>query len=300
MRIRLAHFTHLRDNKSMKKDSLPSQENLDQDIFDFHDYREFLSQYIEKAKSEKKKFSLRSLAKDLGVTHSLLSLILSNRRNLSDELLLKIIFYFQFDEQQEDYFRCLVDLSDARKAEERNRAFEKIKKFKRFQKQRPKEFETYRYLSSWYYVAIRELAQRKDFQFDPKWIRKKLSLPVPLREIKKAIKFLLDHGFIAKDDKGKAYLPDKVVSCKRGAFQLSLNHFHKEMLNITIDSIDQIKKENRRLFGYTLAIPQGKLAELSKILENAEKQIAALEETEENLESVYHVSFAAVQLAGDK
>ncbi len=279
--------------KSLYSEDSPS-------LYSYNDYRVYLLDLIAFRKKTEKKFSFRSLSIELGITHAYLSQILGGKRRMQDDILSGLIEVLGFSKEAEKYFKLLVVLSDSPSQEERDKAFRLVQKFSKFQKQSPKEFETYKYLSHWYFVAIRELAQLQDFQADTKWIKSKLAHKVSSTKIKEALDFLIKHEFIAESSSGKYFLPDKEVYCEQGAFKLSLGQFHREMLSLTADSINTVDADKRQILGFTLAIPNSQVDEIKAILDRAQKEIANLESREGKATDVYHVTLAAVPLAGGK
>jgi uncharacterized protein (TIGR02147 family) len=268
------------------------------DIFVHHNYRDYIRELISYGKEVRGRFSIRTFAKEIGVTHALLSQILNSKRNLTDQAQEKISQYFELDDKEIAYFSLLRVVADAKNSNERYQAFSEIQKTRQYRKLNPTEFETYRYLTNWYYVAIREMVQYEDFSLDPKWIKDHLIHKVSLEEVKLAVDFLKKHNYIIEDSKtGEISLPQLKIECKKGVFQLALAEYHRKMLAITAESIDTVPREQRRLFSYTFAVPKNNFKAISDILDRAQKEIEELEKGQSGPDSVYHVTLAAVPLA---
>ncbi|MBC7741621.1 MAG: TIGR02147 family protein [Bdellovibrionaceae bacterium] len=135
------------------------------DLFNYHDYRSFLKDWFEQAR-ENQSLSLRSIAEKCELSTGYLPMILAEKRNLSEKSFLKLQKVLNLKQEESNYFKLLLTLSDGALSQERLTAFEEIKKIRSFQKKSVKELEVFKYLSNWLHVAIREMAFRRDFQLD--------------------------------------------------------------------------------------------------------------------------------------
>jgi uncharacterized protein (TIGR02147 family) len=267
------------------------------DIYQHHDYRDYLETWVDWNKQNTPRFSLRKLSSECGFSPSYVSLVLSGQRNLSPKATDKLVNAMGLDPSEKSYFKWLRNLAESSAQEDRLKALQQILRFRNYKSLNPKEFEIFKYLTKWYYVAIRELAATSGFKNDPKWIQKKLNKHVPVSQIEKALEFLFENDFLVKNDDGTITYPSKKLECTGGVFQIALAQFHREMLDLASESIDRVKKEERNLTGYTFAIPKESFGKVKEILEEAEKQIAALETSEaKKSDTVYHVGFTAFPL----
>lgn len=266
------------------------------DIYAYHDYRQFLRDWLQYLKSEHK-MSTRQVAKTSGVSESYLSMILSGQRRLSAEQLQKLVPALRLERSEASYLEWLITIVDADTPDEQLDALKKIQRFRRYQNLNPLEIETYRYLQHWYHIAIRELAQLPGFQLDAKWIQNALRYKVSLPEIKGAIEFLIDHGFLKVDGQGRFIKPEKLIECKTGVLKPALTKFHTEMLNLAATSITEIPSEERNISAFTGAIPANQIDTAKRILNEAREKIIALAGDADHSDTVYHFGFLAFPLS---
>lgn len=175
-----------------------------------------------------------------------------------------------------------------------------MQKFSEYQQKSKKELEVFKYLTKWYYVAVREMAFQPDFKLDPKWIQGRLLKKLPLKEIKDAIDFLLKNEFILSDDKGRVTVPEKQISCFGGIFRLSLTQFHKQVFALAADSIESVPRTERTLLGHTFSISQETFEGVNNILTEALEKIRTLELADQKKNRLYHVGFAAFPITKRK
>lgn len=266
-------------------------------VIDYHDYRLFLKDWFAYLEKEESGFSLRQLARDSKVGASFISMMLSGHRGLSESMFAKIGPHLRLSGKDLELLDLLRALEEAPTPQIRLHVFAQIQKRPEYRERYHKEFEVFTYLTSWYYVAIRELAALPDFQFDARWIQGRLRENLPLEQIEKALLFLEKHGFL---NRVRPYITKKTVECMGGIFTLSLGTFHRQMLNQISDSIESVPRDERLILGHTVAIARDQVDEAKSILNKALEQIAKLGEASKTPETVYHFTLAAVPLSVKK
>lgn len=223
-------------------------------------------------------------------------MVLNGSRRLSPEQLAKLVPALKLERSEASYLEWLIAVVESDSPEAQLEALKKIQRFRRYRNLNPLEIETYRYLQHWYHIAIRELAQIPGFQLDPKWIQQTLRYKVSLPEIKNAVEFLIDHGFLTVDSQGRFIKPEKLIQCKTGVLKPALTKFHTEMLNLAATSITETPSEERNISAYTCAIPADHVDAAKQILNEAREKIIALSQAAETSDTVYHFGFLAFPL----
>ncbi|MCB0367223.1 MAG: TIGR02147 family protein [Bdellovibrionaceae bacterium] len=276
--------------KKEQKRNLTSQP----DIHRYHDYREYLRDWVDHKRSTQPQFSLRKMALELKTSVSLLTMILKGDRNLSKELFEKLCPYLGLSASESSYLGQLKIVSDSDSQKDRVAALKRLQRFHGYQEQNSTDLEAHKYMAKWYYVAIREMTAMPDFQADPKWIRKRLKKKVSSREIREALAFLFDHGFIERDPKTKKVtIPTKQLDCSEGIYKLSLSQFHSQMFELATDSISTTPRERRWINGHTAAITAKQFEQIREILKEGLEKIEQITDKSESGEEVYHIGLLA-------
>lgn len=174
-------------------------------VFDFDDYREFLTSWID-AQSVR---GLRAqLAQAMGVSSTLVSLILKGDKHLSMEQAAEAVDYLGLQEREADYFFTLVEFGKAGSHKLRMKLKNKLRQQKNESKQLGKrlkkdleltEEKKAIYYSSWIYTGIRNLAALEQFH-DVMSLAQRLNLPPS--SVHQALEFLVEAG-LCKVEKGK-------------------------------------------------------------------------------------------------
>ena len=265
-------------------------------VFAYHDYREFMRDWFAHLGKTRKGFSLRSIARESQIAVGYLPMVLSGHRALSKAMLAKILPHLGLGESERAHLEMLRGLAEAESADARTALLAKLQKKRVYQDSHPQEFETFRYMSRWYFVAIRELSAVKGFKLDAKWIQSRLREKVPLADVSEAIEFLIEHGFIQVSAGGKVQFQEKNLQCMGGVYRVALGKFHKEMITLVRDSIESVPSEERHILGHTFAIEEKDLAEVKSVLDEALAKIEAISERKRAAETVYHVTLGVAPL----
>lgn len=262
------------------------------DIYRFHDYREFLKSWLDHLRKTEKVFSLRALSAKAGLANGYLPMILAGTRHLSMKALQKMAPELGLSRPERSYLEILVQLGTSDSQAARMEALERMRKFRSYRELNPKEIEVHRYLTRWYYVAIREMALMRGFQADPRWIQSRLREKVPLKEIKEAVEFLISNGFLVVGADGSVRPPEKDIDCLGGVYRVALAQFHKEMFGLASRSIENTPSAERSIFGHTFAVDAGNFEKARAILAEALEKIRALGPGNPGPDSVYHAELA--------
>lgn len=266
------------------------------DVFRYHDYRKFLKDWCDYLKATRPGFSIRALSREAELGSGYLSMVFYGQRNLSSKVWLKISPLLGLSTQETAFLGSLRIVEETSSPVVKFETFSRLQKFRAYRESNPKEALTYRYLSHWYFVAIRELAFLPGFQLDPKWIQERLIQHVPLNEIKEAVDFLLEHGLLVKDPNGTVSIPEKNIECHGDVFRMALGNFHREMLTLAKSAIGNVEFSKRSVTGHTLAIDQKDYEKVKGILDEALMKLSKLEASKDS-NAVYHVTLAAFPLS---
>lgn len=181
-------------------------------IFEFEDYRTFLKSYLS-LEDNQSSGARKRLLMSTGISSSLLTQILSEKKQLSSEQAYEIALHIGFTEKETDYFLNLVDISRAGSFKLKDRLVGKMRQMQLESKKVAAkvsrdisltEEQKAIYYSSWIYTAVRNLvptAKGKSI----KEISHKLNIPEAKAE--SAAQFLIDLGLIAKSESGFEYRP---------------------------------------------------------------------------------------------
>jgi uncharacterized protein (TIGR02147 family) len=165
-------------------------------IYEFQDPVSFLDATFKNAQLKNPRFSMRSWAKQLGLSNvAMLSLVFSRKRRLLPSLASKISQYFlereEFTQIEARYFDMLVLFSNALSIEEKKFYQSILSSLRPDQSFSTLELDQMRLIADWWHIAILEMTHLKIFKSDPRWISLRLGESVNEGQVKDAIDRLL-------------------------------------------------------------------------------------------------------------
>lgn len=247
------------------------------DLYSYLAYREYLSDWYNARKAADSRFSHRLFARRAGVSSpSLLNEVIGGRRNLTPRTVEGFVEALGLDAEGGAFFGALVQLDQAATDEEKNDAWERVASSRRFRTARPVDGATVRYLSTWYYPAIRELALCEGFQADPEWIRKRMMPSITASQAKEALDTLFELGFLVRAPDGTVSAADVSVATPHEVLGLAVHNYHTQMLQRARDAIEAAPPTDRHLLGVTVAIPHALVGQLKRELDGIQERLLHL------------------------
>lgn len=157
----------------------------------------------------------------------------------------------------------------------RPRRWERIAASRRFRSARPIDASMVRYLSHWYYPAVRELAWRDDFVADPAWIAARMLLKITAGQAKDALQTLQELKMLVELD-GRLRPQDVSLATPHQLLDMGAHNYHRQMLERAHEAVTTIAPEERHLCGVTVAIPQALVPQLKAELDAFQERLLHL------------------------
>jgi uncharacterized protein (TIGR02147 family) len=228
-------------------------------------------------------------------------MVLKENSPLSPRVLVMLAKPLGLNREEMNYWAHLAALVDAKSLDEQKQVFRNLSKTGLYKSHHKEAILAHQYFSNWYYVAIRELANRKDFSLNPKWVSDQLVKTVPLTEVREALDFLIEHGLIIKIENGKYSASERNIQCEGVVYRMALTEFYKQTYEMCVESIYETPREERYLTSHSLAISEDGFAELQSILVETVNRLQALTKKEDKKgnvgKCVYHVSLAGIPMS---
>src|SRR5688500_5434750 len=238
------------------------------DVFRFRDYRAYLRALYAHKKQNEYGFSLRAFSKHAGLRSSnYLKLVMDGDRSLTADAASKFAGACGLKGQAADYFCELVTFNQAKSAEERERVYARLRRFRRYREVYRLDGAQEAYHSEWFIPAVRELAGRSDFRDDAKWIAKTLSPSISPRDAQRALDVLLELGLLVRGDEGAVAQAEPLVQTPEGPLSHHVASFHRTMMERAAEALDRVPRDEREIASLTLLVEQARLPELKQKLE---------------------------------
>jgi len=218
------------------------------------DYRSVLREELEARCKKNLRYSLRAFSRDLGITSSRLSEVLSGRYGLSRQAAEGIAKKLGWNKAESAVFCDLVDSEHARakkkKAEAKSRLKAKPSNYQQL------TLDSFQVISDWYHYAILELTSVRDFESDPKWIARRLGISdhivTAAIERLKRLDLLIEKGGTLQASTGFTASPSGIPSD-------ALKKFHRQLLEKALSSIYLQTVEERDISHIVLAVDRNQI-----------------------------------------
>ena len=251
------------------------------DLFAYLDHRLFLRDWFDWKKSTNARFSHRMFARLAGQrSPSLLMHVIRGERSLTKATCAAFSRAMSLDREERAFFALLVAFDRADNNAERNLIWERLSASRRFVAAWSIAGSSFRYLSRWYYPAIRELVACPGFVADPAWIAASLRPKITPAQASEALDLMLELGLLAKDEAGHITLTEATVVTPHQVHGLAVHNYHQGMISRGSESIERFPSQERHLSALTVSIPASLVEQLKDEIDAFQERILDLCERE--------------------
>jgi uncharacterized protein (TIGR02147 family) len=267
-------------------------------IFDYLDYRAYLRDFYAEQKARGHQFSFRAFAKRAGIrSFNFLQLVMKGQRDLSAQMALHFAKGCGLRGPQADYFCELVAFGQAKTSEERNRAYERLGRFRQFRAAHELEPAQAAYHQNWYIPAIRELVHLPGFVEDPKWIAATLQPPISPAQARDALATLQQLGLLDRDAQGKLRQSKPLVTTGPGPLGHHVVNYHRAMIEQAARALDEVPREQRDISSLTLCVSPKSFEQIKERIASLRQELLQLAELEGPPDRIVQVGFQVFPLA---
>ena len=244
-------------------------QELKPDIFDFENFRDFLSAAaFPQGRYNHQSQTLYKLAKSLGYkSASSLTMVFNGQRLPSREMMESFSIYLGLGPKEREYFYLLVELERRQKKnKDTSMVLEKLDYLNDKKQGHSMDLKTFRSMSDWYFTAIKQLIEMKDFVEDEEWIRKRLRKKVTPGQIRYALQTMSELGITERDDQGVLRVKAKAWRSTNDIPSSAIRKHHAGMLELAVEALEEQSIHERQISGLTLKVKSERLDEAKKHL----------------------------------
>lgn len=213
------------------------------------------------------RYSLRAFARDLGLSASRLSHILSGRYGLSGKAAEGIAKRLGLNASEQEHFCTLVESRHARSKSLRIAASTKLESSQYYQSV---GVDSFKLISDWYHLAILELTLTSGFDHSVGGVAK--SLGISIHEAESAIARLKRLGML--EEKRKKLVPTgNYFTNPSGVPSDAVRKFHHQMLAKAQDSLVLHSTDERDFSNITVAIDESDLPRAREIIKKIRTEL---------------------------
>lgn len=230
---------------------------------------ELLKMALQERCAKNPMYSLRSFARATGISHTVLSLVLSGKRKLSKKATLKLAEFLELNPQQK---QKLMKAHSGPTAED----YQTI------------SLDTFEVISDWYHYAILSLLELPDAKFEARWIAKQLG--VQILNAKMAMERLQRLGLVSQDEEGRWKQTGQPIKVDNNISTVATRKFHKQLLNRAAESVDKDPIPVRDFSSMTFTLDPSQVEYARKRIREFRRQLVAELEVKGRPTTVYNLT----------
>jgi uncharacterized protein (TIGR02147 family) len=267
-------------------------------IFSYIDYRTFLGDYYALKKKRTRYFSYRYFSNKAGLKSPVfLKLVIEGKRNLTDRSIEQFLQALELSEKEARFFRHLVRFNQAENASQKQEHYAVLLSMMGSVRERQLSRKEYEYLRTWYTPVVRELICLTDFGDDWSRLGALLIPPIGVREVKKAVRLLLDLGLVEKRESKTYVQTNAALSTSHEVAMLAIRDFNRQMLVRAEAAIDAVPRELRHISGITAGISGAGLAVLQTEIAAFKDRLVKIINQDDHSDRVYQINIQLFPLS---
>ncbi len=250
-------------------------------IFEYRDYRAFLTDHFAHKHDLEPGFSLRVFARhpELALSSSsFISAVLKGRKNLSQNLRLRFGRALGLKPAEMEYFELLIQANQSKSLEERNHYQSQLARFQGSRARVLSEAQQ-RFYARWYYSAVWHWFGLHQDQSSPARIAKAIQPALTVAQAEEAIRVLLELKLIKKLANGYA-VSDRHLAAGPGFRGSPAREHGKEFLKLALDNLDRVPAQERDYQMLSLSLSAKGRERIRERLEALRAEVRELAESE--------------------
>jgi uncharacterized protein (TIGR02147 family) len=258
------------------------------DLFQYLDYRAFLSAYFQHRKFVDSEFSLRVFARlpELSLSSSsFISAVLKKRKNLSQNLRLRFGRALKLKPEELDYFDLLVRANQSKSAEEKHHFLAQLSRFHSSQARVLPESD-YRFYERWHYSVVWNYFGLHQDKNNPAVIARALHPEVAPQQVEEAVKLLLELKLIKRMANGYA-VTDKHLTTEKGFRGEAARRHNGEFIRLALDGLESVPAEARQYNVMTLSVSRRGFERVREKINTFRAELRELVESDEGEDRIY-------------
>lgn len=263
-------------------------------IYNYLDYKDYLSDWFENQKSNRYGFSYRSFARSAKMdSPNYLQRIIARQRNMSEKYIHNFIAALNLNENESEYFKLLIKIEKTKEDKKREKLTQRLVEIRSQEETKVLSKPMLKYLSHWYIPIIRELIVLCQTD-DPKLLANNILPKVNIREIKDSVDFLRANQYVSKAKDGKFIHKSPNLSTGDELVSDIVNSYHRSTLNLSSENLTTSELDERDISSLILSISQDSFDRIKKEIQIFRKKILSISNEDQSPDRVYHLGFQFV------
>lgn len=269
------------------------------EIFEHTSYRTYLKSVLAERITKNTSYSLRAMAKALGIQSSHLSSVQNGVKNLSLKAAVAVAGKLGLDATEAEYFCLLVQYENEKSPELKATHLQRLRGLLKTTNSglefRDLGVDAFKLIADWYHIPTLEMLGLDDFEYSAENVARRLGVSVI--EARAAIERLERLELIERDAKGRYRKAIKNPVFQSPTPNKALRHFHRQMLEKAIESLETQSPAEKYNASHTLALDPRDVDRVRRLFDDFRKNLAAVLDQDEHEDgtakkrtAVYHLN----------
>jgi uncharacterized protein (TIGR02147 family) len=259
-------------------------------------YRAILTSLMKQKCERNPRFTQGAFAKQLGLSSSRLSEVLSGKQGLSVKWAVRIAEKLKFSNADKEHFCQLVQAEHSRSPLQKDRSKLELKK-RKLKTEPALSEEVFKVIAEWQHLAILEL-YAQDSSLTASLIAKRLG--IPKYEVQESTERLERIGQLRRVPSEGYKVAHDVTVTTQDIPSTSIRGFHRSMIAKAGNALEQSQPEEREITSVILSAKSSSLPELKTQLRELRDKFAAEVDKEDGKDSVYCLNINFFRLDNGK
>lgn len=264
-------------------------------LFQYANYNNYLSELLEQTRQRRPGYSLRAMAKQIGVSPATLSDVISGKKHFSETKALEVSNKLKLSAREARYFCALVQYQSTKSEEMRALLAAHLRTMNpRLRNEFEVTVDRFNLMAEWYHMAILEMTYLEETRMHVDTIAK--SLGITALQAQGAIDLLVRLNLIEALGNGRYRKTHGKYLVQSGVPDEALRKYHHKMLELAQESLVTQTPAEKAVGSETLPLDSADLAEAKEIIETCFQQIIQLSERAKKKDHVFHLGIQLFRL----
>ncbi len=257
-------------------------------IFGHSSVSSFLKGELDSRSDKVPGFSLRSFAKELGLSPAYLSQLIGKKKHLSAERRLEVARRLGLDARGIRYFYTLTLLEQANSPEIRTTLQKQLHDLQHSYEDLSIDAEHFRAIADWYHVAILEMTYLDDFDGTPAALAERLGID-ELTAVDALVR-LEKLNLIERDAEGRCVKSNANHLFRATQRNTAFATFLRQMMDLAWQAMDHQPLADRLVMSQTFCINEDQLEEAKEVTRQYMQRMAGLFDTAKRKTRTYQLN----------
>lgn len=257
-------------------------------VYDYLDYRRYLSDYLTARRISDESFSLRAFAVKAGLplsNSSIFSKVIAGKRNLTMDMQFRLAKAIRLSTHELKYFGLLVQYDQTRNPEAKQHLHAELAKYGK-SKARIIDKEGYEYYSRWQNSIVRAFFGIDQKENNPAAIGKRVFPPISAKEVEEAVALLSRLGMISKTANGFSLREPNIATVRENKDFVGKLRI-QEMLKLAQDVFNHVPPAHREYSAMTVYISKQGYQTLKEKIRVFREEVKSLVGSDKGEDRIY-------------